>query len=428
MKLSELGQYKTVTDLGRENKREALLKEATLSLDFANNTYEVYERPVDGMTQRPFKDVLNFTRGSGATARTATGNIQTVGVDDQRLVGNREGLLIEEQRTNLLPNFFPPTRSFTDISTVEETGGKFPRIVTATVDSTGADSGSVIFGAGTSGSIPVGSTIWGYLHRGTVNTLQLKHRAASDGFILSLNFTTETLSGGTSTSNHQLLSLGEGWYFFSFRLDNDSTVNDRISISIVGAQVGDYFSCGGIQVEEGPFATSYIPTEGTQVTRAAENCSRTFGEEFNESALTILAKGRYLGGSTTGSTRVLFQIYDSGTHRFGFVEDGRFRLGAEGQIYPKLANWDSEVLSGDPFTLAISMDYVSKTYVVAINGVTVSGKDANVTPCESRELILNSFSGSATNVVEGSSELTFLSVYPRALSEAELITLTTPEA
>ena len=27
MKLSELGQYKTVTDLGRENKREALLKE-----------------------------------------------------------------------------------------------------------------------------------------------------------------------------------------------------------------------------------------------------------------------------------------------------------------------------------------------------------------------------------------------------------------
>src|SRR5690554_1640115 len=52
--------------------RERLLKEATLNLDFANNKYEVYEGPVSGMTAKPFNDILNFTRSSGATAKTAT--------------------------------------------------------------------------------------------------------------------------------------------------------------------------------------------------------------------------------------------------------------------------------------------------------------------------------------------------------------------
>jgi len=43
----------------------------------------------------------------------------------------------------------------------------------------------------------------------------------------------------------------------------------------------------GAQVEEGSFPSSYIPTAGTQVTRAADSCSRVLGEEFNPSAGTI---------------------------------------------------------------------------------------------------------------------------------------------
>ena len=95
-------QYLKESEYEAHRSREDLLKQATLSLDFANNKYEVYEGPVNSLTQMPFNEAFTFTRGTTATARNAIGGITDVAIDEQRLVGNREGLLIEEERENLL--------------------------------------------------------------------------------------------------------------------------------------------------------------------------------------------------------------------------------------------------------------------------------------------------------------------------------------
>lgn len=125
MKLSEVGVQGRVKGLEMGELREKLLKEATLNLDFANNKYEVYEGPVNGMTAKPFNEILDFSRAGGATARTATGGVADVLTNEQRLVGNREGLLIEGQRVNKAlwsEDFTNPAWVKTDVTVTSDAG------------------------------------------------------------------------------------------------------------------------------------------------------------------------------------------------------------------------------------------------------------------------------------------------------------------
>src|SRR6056297_1904274 len=85
--------------------REALLAEATLYSDFVTGKYRTWGGISSGETSDTFGSQYTFTRSSDATGHGA-GDLETVTTDQPRFVynpetGKREGLLIEEQRTNL---------------------------------------------------------------------------------------------------------------------------------------------------------------------------------------------------------------------------------------------------------------------------------------------------------------------------------------
>jgi|SRR5690554_1931972 len=313
--------------------RERLLKEATLNLDFANNKYEVYEGPVSGMTAKPFNDILNFTRSSGATAKTATGGITDVLTGEQRLVGNREGLLIEGQRTRLNTIAAAPTA---------------PENVTVAA----AAHTISFYGTGS-----VGLT--------GVATDTLVGTGANDRVTLTFTPTAGTLT-----------------------LAPSGTVAD-------------------LQLEVGRNASSVIRGEGTQVTRAADKCSRALGAEFNQQEGTFL-----LEFTPAGEFEPSYILTDGASRRVFYTLSSTALVAYDG----------STTVSINGLTLLTSnkaaLSFSKSGAQMALNGAA-NAKN-------------NGFSFSAFSALDffisRSGTISAFQYFPRALTEAEIIDLTTPGA
>lgn len=220
-----------------------------------------------------FEDIITFTRNSAATYWDKDGVLQTAAIDEPRfdhdpLTGEPLGILCEGQATNLVQNSMAVT-SRTDIDTSLAGDNRVTHAIKAEVVSTGTDEGETVFrgvGVGISGT----TVRWCLLNRGNVSSVVLLHRDADDGFSLTADFDSETLSGGASVRDESLDSLGDGWFLASFVTDNDGALDDNINVKFDNPALGDYFYCGGLQIEAGETPSSYIPTNGAAATRSGD--------------------------------------------------------------------------------------------------------------------------------------------------------------
>lgn len=234
---------------------------------------------------KTFSQVLNFTRPDSGTYYDSAGVLQTAAVDEPRFTNDpdtleSEGLLIEEQRTNLLLW----SEDFTQAEWV--TSGSF--LVSASTEPA-PDGGTMyeIDATGGTGQIRQAVSLTQTENVGSCfikgvagETIKIEVRA-SDGSVVAQvehEFTGDVERiDNSSTSNDWSLQT-DNTVFFSIRKDpvNTATV----------------FFAWGAQLEEGFFPTSSIKTEASQVTRSADNCSRALGNEFNASEGTLLWQGR----------------------------------------------------------------------------------------------------------------------------------------
>jgi hypothetical protein len=241
-----------------------------------------------------------FEQGSAVTAYTPTTTqpitnyipaLQTAasGVarfDHDPVTTESLGLLIEEQRTNLLTY----SEDFTDGSWVKSNTTITSNTITAPDGTLTGDKLVETSGAGvrqlykTPSLSAVSHSFSAYFKASERYWFKLNLTGSGAYFDLSTGVI-GTIDAGVTAA---MTAVGNGWYRCSIvRTVSAGTNYTEIQLALTnggGSYTGDGYSgifIWGAQLEAGAFPTSYIPTVASQVTRAADSASMT-GTNFSD--------------------------------------------------------------------------------------------------------------------------------------------------
>jgi len=365
---------------------------------------------------------FDFDRASTATRVNKQGLIETVGVDEPRIdfLNNTKGhLLLEPSRENkfLQSNQFDTTwisDQVTVTSGQTGVGGSTDAwLLTAT---SGTGEKKIRQSSPLSGNVAVSV----YAKKGTNNYLWL--RGVTSGFAIVTWFDLE--NGQVATDNavsSEMIDMGNGWYRciavfnqdagWDFHIGNSNQDNQR-SVNTTGTIYIQYS-----QSELGSYATSYIPTSGSAVTRSAETCNNAGNSTvFNGSEGVLYAEisanenvsGRWISlsnGTTNERISIAFQANDI-------------------RLYIKNTSgliWDYTYTSANIFNYnKIGLKYKSGDYALWINGIEVA-TDSNSNLASNLSVLQFDSGGGSSNFYGNVKDVR---VYNTALTDAELIALT----
>ena len=253
---------------------------------------------LDFQKSRKLDPRITFSRSSTATyLDPATGLIKTAPDGVARF--EKEGLLVEESRTNYVTDNDQALVSQGNV-TVSQVPGP-DGVSTSATRMTSSAAGNAIARNATNRTIVWGSqavTTWSYFFK-PVNlpesVVYLGVVAGAGQGTVSVDYIngTVTLSGNATAAGSY--EVGNGWYrvwvTYSDVLSNTAAM--RLNAQFVATDAGQYMDVYGMQMEVGSFSTSYIPTAGSTVTRAADVASITgtnFSSWFNQVEGAILAE------------------------------------------------------------------------------------------------------------------------------------------
>lgn len=364
-----------------------------------------------------FADLITFTRASSATRVNASGALETVTSGNPRfdydpLSLEARGLLIEEQRTNLAvraSDYSTAWGALTGISLttgqaspdggnnatrVECTTNGATRIVTQTI--TVANGVVHIFSI----FLKKGTTNYG----GLALTDSTAANQAAWTFDLNAGAVAQNLVT-TIASTAGIMSVGGGWYRCWVMITSPGTsIQARIiptnSAASLNGAIGDNIIVFGAQVEAGSFATSFIPTVASQVTRSADLASITgtkFTDFFNAARGTLFVEFDTLRPSNSGTGYAASATDNGSGNIIGLAVTSnsstyRSRVIADGVSQ---ADLDAGTLSTSPVKMA--MAYAAGDVAASVNGAAVGSDNSVILPAVDRLTIGNQNSNAPLN-------------------------------
>jgi hypothetical protein len=278
---------------------------------------------------------IDFTRASGGSYVGADGLIKYAGVNEARFdhdpeTGESLGLLIEEARSNR----FNESETFdlwsltnvsisADVAVAPDGNKTADKQIATDTGSTNVRytfrSRGVVAGVRYTWSTFAKAGEWRFLNLfATATGFSVQQRARFD---LELG----TVVGQSGIASAQIQAFPNGWYRCTLitrvaeangtpawrnYMDNDASSNPTaLTNSVTGDGISGIFLWGA-QVEEGDFPTSYIPTQESNRTRAADNASIT-GKNFSS-----------FYRQDEGTVFVDFRLNTNGTARVFNIDDG----------------------------------------------------------------------------------------------------------
>jgi hypothetical protein len=368
---------------------------------------------------------ITFTRsGNTATVTNSSGLIAGVNADLPRfdfdpITKICKGLLIEESRTNICIrsetfNLWNTTGSVgvTANTTVAPDGNQTADTITRvagqgdsvllaqTFTGDGVKAISVWIKKGTSPSSLI------VLFDSTASLYRLWADVTWSGNTPVLAFTNGSLLKSTEYDNN--------WWRLEFATTTVTAANtNRIQIfpGRAGSANGDNVICWGAQAENGAFATSYIPTVASQVTRSADVATMTgtnFSDWFNAT------QGTFVTQAMSPSTFVPAHA-DNGTA--GVSISTRSRASGVSGTAASVANI-SEQLTATNFTFAatnkVALAFKENDFAWSLNGATPATDTSGTLPTVDRMR----FGSNVTSTFSGHLQKVFF--YPQRLTTAEV--------
>jgi hypothetical protein len=330
--------------------------------------------------------------------------------------GNRLGLLVEEARTNVVTystitnaNWTKYATTITDNAVVAPDGTQ----TAAKIISTQSGKGTCYL-PGT----PTGAYVDSfYAKAGTSNFFFIESPSTAPGVYFDLaNGTVATITAGQTAT---IQYVGNGWFrcsVYATRTHGNISCGFSDADNNPNQANGNYGYVWGAQAELGSFPTSYIPTAGSTVTRAADVASIGVGAfGYNKGAGTVLVKFETPDlvqanaldiGSLDGANRIFvrngqaFMWTDSATN-----VDITFATQTKGQ--------------------KIGFAFTANDAVVSADGIIQGADTSVILPTSIDRLAIGSNSTTlSSQILNG--HISSIAYYPRRLTDAQIKALTSP--
>ena len=370
---------------------------------------------------------FDFARASSATVVNKAGLIETVGSGEPRIDFSNDAkgaLLLEPTRSNLIPYS-------EDMSNWAK--GGFMNVVSNQIISPDGNLNADKLTSNSNGSnyANINSTFAAnngvssiFLKSGTLTQAMIYHGGSAKGVYVDLT-NGEFLSFYSSGAGLTFLSeyYGNGWYRYS--ISDTSTSTSALEVYLAKNQqittsytTNDYlYAWGGQYEQQGSYATSYIPTSGSAVTRIADSSSQTppsgiIGQTEGIAYVEIDWKGN--------NEESIFSVLHDGTvnNRMDFGYSAVFnsfyfnvRTGGSGQ---GLMQYASPTIG--KYKVAIS--YKNNDFALWVNGVKEALDSSGSVPVTTQYNVGNYIGGGREHSIINSK------LYNTALTDAELISLT----
>ena len=389
-------------------------------------------------------DLITFARGSSATYTGSDGTQQTAASDEPRIEyaadGTLKGLLIEEQRTNLVTH----SNDLNDASN-NRLGSSLNVGASGWLSEIQEDTSNAVHGVRSiQSNVSADWTASCFIKATGSGTRKLLIRIYNNGqgvcyALFDPSDGSVTDSGGAALEGTHSQDMGDGVYRVGMTcsrpLDEPADgVEFVLSSSDVGeggrTYTGDGSSSiyvGGLQIEEGSFPTSYIPTSGSQQTRSADVASipvTAFG--YNQDAGTVVVEfdtdvplgSRVLNGvfsirDNSSDTDDLWRVYLQSNDTLAF----QLKSGGSSIIAPGLGAQPTNELT----RLAVSVESGSQNVSVDGGATTSLGTTTTIPEAgQITEMAIGEINGNA--FLNG--HIKSLSYFPRRLTDAQLQSLT----
>jgi hypothetical protein len=256
-------------------------------------------------------------------------------------------------------------------------------------------------------------------------SIQSRDNASAANFAsVSFNLSTGVISTSSGTGAYSAVSgtitpYGSGWYRCTMTFTSSIGTTTRFRFNTPTGDGTSGVLLYGAQAEVGAaYATSYIPTLGTSVTRvkdaaikssASAIIGQTEGVIFTEVVLKERSQQICILTSGAGNEANRVQVYGDGTGKIGFLRgDG-----------------SAVILSSSTYalgtTLKIAAAYKANDFVLYINGV-LQGSDTSVTaPVTPSVIYLGQY---VDGTGYSSLDMSQLLLFPTRLSNSDLAALT----
>ena len=237
------------------------------------------------------------------------------------------------------------------------------------------------------------------------------------GNIGNYNFSTESFTPGTGSPTGDMIDFGNGWYRCIMTFSSTST-SSQVRIQSNSGSTVILWAC---QLEELPYASSYIPTSGTTVTRAQETCvdaTPTINSEegvlYAEISALVENDGIRLISLNDGTTGNIVQIYYSGSAN---------KIICQTKVAGSTQSSLQYVASSQTDIHKVAFKYKENDFALWVDGVEINTDLVGSVWAEGTLTELDFDIGSGSLPFYGRTK--DLRIYDKALTDSELTELTT---
>jgi hypothetical protein len=344
-----------------------------------------------------------------------------------------KGILIEEQRTNLTTyseqfDNAAWTKSGSTVSANATASPDGAATADKLVEDTSTGDHRIFNNAAITVSASATYTWSVYAKAAERTSVRVANNSVIGATFNLTNGTFSDVSGGITAAS---TSVGNGWYRLTIT-GVAATSSERIAVYLVSGGTTSYAGNGtsgafiwGAQLEAGAFATSYIPTVASQVTRAADQTSivaPNFAPWYNQSEGSFVVE--YLAtADPAGTYRSLLQANNAGSTNYNSIRNANLApttaiTNNQVVVGTLQANLVSTTLTANTI-VKTSLAYRTNDFAAVTNGAAPITDTSGSVPSD---LINLTFIGGPFNA--GQTWFRSIRYYPVRLSDAQLQALT----